>query len=432
MIIATGLYLVALFLITLFTEAAFGIHAQSLAYGPLTLALLVLVYTALTAGPRSFLRRWYTSSPMLVPGLLFLAGLAASIPNARDVGLAAKDLLRWSFVWLVYAPVTRALCDDRRRCALFARATAGFVILFGALGVADLLAGRSVTQVVAGVPGVSPQGRHQSLYATPGIFAGMLIVAFPLALVPALSDEAGWRRLAWGAGAVVLATGMLLSGSRAAVVCGIVAALVVGLAQRRRWLVVGLAAAVVAAAGLIWFGELRGPPALARFGHVATRAGTGTHSLQRRMLAWSVAGELIEESPLIGLGGSQFRYHQHSGFNRAHNAWLDAWLDGGLLAAVAMLLVARAVLLRGAVTVMRRPRLYVDPTHVAWLAACVAVLVGWTVRAGIGSRIDWLPVFMLFSLCWEPGPGRRTEDAHGDGSANKPGGEEVFLRQQGS
>ena len=38
----------------------------------------------------------------------------------------------------------------------------------------------------------------------------------------------------------------------------------------------------------------------------------------------------------------------------------------------------------------------------ALVAASCAVLIGWLVRAGIGSRIDWLPIFLLFSLCWEP------------------------------
>ncbi|MFW6156475.1 MAG: hypothetical protein ACOC7J_04075, partial [Armatimonadota bacterium] len=82
MLIATGLYLIALFLITLFTDVIFGINAQSLAYAPLTLALLVLLYCAMVEKRRDFLRQWYASSPMIVPGLLFLAGLAAALPNA--------------------------------------------------------------------------------------------------------------------------------------------------------------------------------------------------------------------------------------------------------------------------------------------------------------------------------------------------------------
>jgi len=400
--LATVLYLVALLLITLFSDVIFGVSAQSLAYGPLALALLALVYPALTDGPQDFLHRWYASSPMMAAGLLFLAGLAASMPNAHEVGLAAKDFLRWSFVWLVYAPVTRALCDDARRCRLFARATGAFVIGFAALAAGDLFAGGGLTRAIIGQAGVSGQGRYASLYGNPGVFAGMLIVGFPLALVPAL-NERGTRRLPWLAGTGVIVAGMLVSGSRAALAAAVVATVAIGLAQRRWWLVGATAALVVGLGVLVNARALEGPPALERLQQLATHSGTGERSFRRRAIIWGVASELVQHSPLIGMGGSQLRFHQHSGFKRAHNAWLDAWVDGGLLAALAMLLVTAQVLRRAWATLTHRRRLYLEPTHVALMAACLAVLTGWLVRAGIGGRIDWLPIFMLFGLWWERG-----------------------------
>ena len=115
MFVATGLYLLALLLITLFSDVLFGVNAQSLAYAPLTLALIVLAYTAMAGERPGFLHRWYTSSPLIVAGLLFLAGLAAALPLARDLPLAAKDFLRWSFVWLVFAPVTTSIATSAGR-----------------------------------------------------------------------------------------------------------------------------------------------------------------------------------------------------------------------------------------------------------------------------------------------------------------------------
>jgi O-antigen ligase len=125
------------------------------------------------------------------------------------------------------------------------------------------------------------------------------------------------------------------------------------------------------------------------------------------MEIWSVAGDLIERSPVIGWGGAQLRYHQRLGFNRAHNAWLDAWLDGGLPALVAMVLVTAIVLRRARWTALLRPPRWMQPTHLALLVSSIAVLVGWTVRAGIGGRIDWLPLFMLCSAWWDA-PGSDT------------------------
>ena len=52
------------------------------------------------------------------------------------------------------------------------------------------------------------------------------------------------------------------------------------------------------------------------------------------------SGRLIERSPVIG--GGRPRYHQRPA-STAHNAWLDAWLDGGLSALAAMALVTAIV-----------------------------------------------------------------------------------------
>jgi len=412
MAIATALYLAALLLITLFTDVNFSVvgqasspvNAQSLAYAPLTLALLVLIYCAMAGERPGFLHAWYTSSPLIVPGLLFLAGLAAALPHAQDLALAAKDFLRWSFVWLVFAPVTRAVCSSERRGRLCARIVPVFVATFATLTVADLALGTGVVRWLTGEEGIAADGRHQSLYDNAGIFAGMLIVAFPLALAPALTERRLRAKLPWIVASIVIACGALLSGSRAALVAGVIATITLGVLLRRRWLVAGTVALALAMAAVVWMGEISGPPSVARFSDLLEQRGSGRHSVARRMQIWSVAGELIERSPVIGWGGAQLRYHQRLGFNRAHNAWLDAWLDGGLPALAAMALVTAIVLRRAWWTAMLRPERWMQPTHLALLVSSIAVLVGWTVRAGIGGRIDWVPLFMLCSACWdEPG-----------------------------
>ena len=401
MTIATALYLAALLLITLFTDVIFGVNAQSLAYAPLTLALLILLYSAMAGERPDFLRAWYSSSPLIVPGLLFLAGLAAAMPHAQDIGLAARDFLRWSFVWLVFAPVTRAVCSSEGRARLCARIVPVFVATFAMLTVADLALGTGIVRWLTGEAGIAADGRHQSLYDNAGIFAGMLIVAFPLALAPALTEPRLGVKLPWIAASTIIACGALLSGSRAALVAGIIAAITLGTLLCRSWLIAGTVGLALAMAAVVWTGEISGPPSVARFADLVEQRGSGRYSVARRMQIWSVAGDLIERSPVIGWGGAQLRYHQRLGFNRAHNAWLDAWLDGGLPALAAMGLVTTIVLRRAWWTALLRPERWMEPTHLALVASSIAVLVGWTVRAGIGGRIDWLPVFMLCSACWD-------------------------------
>lgn len=406
---ATGLYLTGVFLFILFTDALVGISGQSLAYGPLSAALLVLVLSGATRGPRNFLQQWYVENPMTLAGLLFLLGLAISLPNAHDVGLAAKDFVRWTFIWLVFAPATRAICRTEKQCALVTRSAVIAIIALGAVALGDLLTGGGLTPHLIGRAGVNEAGRYMSVYGNAGIFAGMLTVGLPLALTPALSPGKWSARCVWAVGALAIFAAMLLTGTRITLLTSVAACIVI-LGAQRRWWVAGIVGVIIVAGALLPVSSLTdASPTLARVQETITSTGSGERSLQRRLLIWSLAAEMIAESPVFGHGGSQLRFAQHAGFKRAHNAWLDAWLDGGLPAAVAMLLVTALVLKRTVETLVGRIPQYRRPTHVALVAASCAVLVGWTVRAGIGGRIDWLPIFLLYGIYWDVGLPSRAE-----------------------
>ena len=401
MLLATVLYLLGVFLFIVVTPATGGMAGQTLAYVPMSAAMLVLIYLGLTKGPRNFVQEWYVSSPTIVPGILFLMGLTISLPNARNVALAGKDCLRWGFVWLAFAPATRAIAYDERQSRLVVRTVAVLVAMAAAFALGDLLLGGKMMGRLLAHAAVSGQGRYGSIYEQAGVFAGMLNVAFPLALVAALTSVRWRGKGLWAAGTLAIVGAMLLTGARSTVAAVLAASFIVFAARRQWWAVVLL---IVVFAGLFAFADspaVQNVPTLSRLHDIAAGGGTGTRSLHRRMLIWSVALDLIQGHPFFGFGGSQLRYLQHAGFNRAHNAWLDAWIDGGLLAALAMVMIAVLVLRRAWETLFGSIGKYRDPTHIAVLAASCAVLVGWLVRAGIGSRIDWLPIFLLFSLCWD-------------------------------
>jgi len=434
MALATWLYVSGVMLFILFTDALFGVSGQSLAYGPLTAALVVLLLQGMTRGPRNFLQLWYVSGPMMLPGALFLTGLAISMPNAHEVGLAAKDFLRWSFVWLAFAPATRAICSTPERCRLMTRIAAGLIVAFAAVAAGDLITGGTLTPRLIGREGITAAGRYMSVYGNPGIFAGMLTVGLPLSLMVAMRSRRWPAKLGWGAGTALIFAGMLLTGSRITLATAAVACLVIFLTERRWWALAG--ASVVFAAAMLTpvSALLGGAPTVARVEETVSGVGSGERSLQRRLLIWSVALEIIREHPVFGAGGAQLRFAQHAGFKRAHNAWLDAWLDGGLPAALAMLVVTGLVLGRAWRTLTGRVARYRHPTHIALVAASCAVLVGWTVRAGIGGRIDWLPVFLLFAGCWDLAPAPEEQPA---GWSSRPSPEpcrdmEVLPHPQGS
>ena len=124
MAIATALYLAALLHHALHRRElqrcgqAFRPSTQSLAHTT-TLALLILIYSAMGRGPASSTPG--TSSPLIVPGLLFLA--ARRRLRTRRTSPSRRKTSCGGVVWLVFAPspapsaprASRTACAHRAR-----------------------------------------------------------------------------------------------------------------------------------------------------------------------------------------------------------------------------------------------------------------------------------------------------------------------------
>lgn len=191
-------------------------------------------------------------------------------------------------------------------------------------------------------------------------FAGFLALTTPLALALAVTSGGG-RRLLWvGAATVCAATNLLLAsrGGAVALGAGVLAAVGLLVAQRRRRRDAGLSwpvlvpAGVVAVCGLVLLGTLT---AGTLRDELATTSVAELRDPGSKVGIWRATTDLVAASPWTGVGRGAFepaftRFH-HGGiktYSHVENEYLQAVADWGLPGAAALLLALGWVLLHAA------------------------------------------------------------------------------------
>lgn len=200
----------------------------------------------------------------------------------------------------------------------------------------------------------------------------------------------GWVTWAGAFGVAFSATGVLLSGSRAALVLalvGLAVALAVGLLVRRWWAVLRLAGAALVGVTLAWLlrSSLFFPGSAAGGGGVVVDRGNSVEStFEARFDFWRVAAQMGIDHPLTGVGlgqygpystcyGDMLDYSSHP-----HNEWLFGWAEGGivgLLPLLAVLAVVVVLLVRSLLPWPRSVALAGDPARWGGLLAILLLMV---------------------------------------------------------
>jgi O-antigen ligase len=355
---------------------------------------------------------------LALAALLMLLGAPLAFSGSLAwVGLANWLPLFWAF-WACQPYLASPAA--RRRVALWLLAGTVPVIVSG-LG--QLWWGwRGPWQALGGLviwhlaPGGQPEGRLAGLFDYANIAGAWLALAWPLALALLIEPAGRLRlRLAGLPLAVGLAVAVGLTGSRNAW-GALVLALPPVLGRRaRRWLLPLLALALLAVALASAPGvpealqqpmrQLVPAPIWARLSDVQY---AGQRELASTRLAqWGTALGLIAERPWLGWGAAAFSqiYPQRTGLwhGHPHNLPLDLALSHGLPAAVLVVGVVLAVLLRS-----QRPALgSAAPFERAWWTAALLLLLlhatdmpfydsrlnvaGWVLLAGLRQMAPVTP-----------------------------------------
>jgi O-antigen ligase len=208
-----------------------------------------------------------------------------------------------------------------------------------------------------------------------------LVITVGLLTIPPSNGRRSWQTIALIVAAIAIAVALFMTktrGSLGGAVLGLFTYTVLSVSRQRRKGVVVLMGA--GAAGLLYFGL----PALEAY---ITRGESteGITTLSNRTTLWSVAYEQFQRKPIFGWGFTASRglFFDAVQLGGAHNAFVNAAVDGGVIGLGAWLafLASLMVGLRRAWT--RQPEL--RPQVSLLSALLVTMLVNSVTMEGIGS-----------------------------------------------
>lgn len=326
-------------LVTLFLLSALLAPVNLRVFRALTLYDLVTVLIAVLIVSSGRRMRSIPSSLRVAALLFVLAGLASAFRSTYPME-ALWQILQYGFVFFVQLPVILTLCRSRAtvRRAL-GMVIIGYVLVIG----------------IAMVEGKDVAGRVLPFYNTENPNALALPTALLLPFVVHFSLE-WWRTgrrlmavLAGGAVLYAMLWALTASASRASAVAAVVSLTVFfafsrGAALRSIVVRVGLAVAVVGAAGAVVYWTELFPDAL-RDRVERTVSPVEGQELTDERLALDRAGfQAFLESPLIGTGLDNFRYvaqfyDDEATFHEPHNLWIQFLAQTGIVGAAVFLFI---------------------------------------------------------------------------------------------
>ena len=351
-------------------------------------ALLAVALAACLALPRGDRR---LLSPIWVALLLAVAAVGWAV--ALDHELALRHTVLAVLGGALFALARRAGAGDRLLAALtLGVATTALVAL--------LQVGRPAPTAEA-LAAIAPElraraaqrlavGRASGTASIPGHFAALLVMVVPL-LVAGVVRAAAWRRLAWAAGLLLAAVGVVLTRSLAGVLlAGALGVLAVVLRRPPRWALVAGGAALLTLAATV----------------AVSRTDLATlEPVRLRAVNWRTAAWVLTGRPLLGagLGGvGQAGLSAPTGAANitpyAHNSYLQLAAELGLPGAALALAVAVALwrLVRAGAREHLPLALAVAavPLHnlVDFSGYAPEVVLPWAVLAGtLAARVGSLP-----------------------------------------
>ena len=339
------------------------------------------------------------------PLFALVAAGVLSMSFAESPGVAAKELLRWIELLLVYLAATNLVRDHRNLriivgailVAASAESLLGAVQFFTRIGPPSFAVGRFL--------------RAYGTFGQPNPFAGYLGMVLPLALALVVVWRGARRDWLWrgslGALAIV-GSALLMSMSRGAWM-GLAAALLVGAAiVNRRAAIAALAVTGLGTLALSLESLQLLPAFIAQriasvsgyfriFDARGVQPSPDTWAIVERMAHWQAGWEMLLDNPLVGVGPGHYPLayaayailpYWKDPLGHAHNIYLHIGAELGLVGLLAYLACLASWMLLGV-----RRSAAVDPSERAGLARALSVgVLGCLVAAAVHNIFDNLYV----------------------------------------
>ena len=271
----------------------------------------------------------------------------------------------------------------------------------------------AIVQLVAGdvIPNASIDGGRATGFASqPNDLGGLTAIAFVPALMLASRARASVVTRAWSyASLLLVAAGMILSGSVGALIAAASAA-VVWLVLQRTSVHVLLALATLAACvvALTALQSIRGAPhPLDRLESVTSSTpppggGTSQGSIEQRIGTYRVAVARIEEDPFVGVGLDLKSVTRPFGVESyeydIHNLIIGLWYKTGLIGLVGMLIALLAILRSGWTAILGSSSTSESRVAVALASSFVAFIVFAMSEPVLFTRYGWISAALVVAL----------------------------------
>lgn len=218
----------------------------------------------------------------------FLGWAAISFLWAHDLAAASDSLNRFLQNAAVFGLVAMAVAQQSRAWIWIAAAFVAGVCMTAALGLAFSYESASINEAP----------RLAGTAQEPNELAAILVAALVLAAALALSARTVLGRLASASAAAFCLPCLALTASRGGAVALAAALVAVVVLAGRRRLLIGSVVTIVVGVLVVGFVALAPPGVQARF---SDESGTGREEL------WTVAGRMIADNPMLGVGTGNFR-----------------------------------------------------------------------------------------------------------------------------
>ena len=328
--------------------AAAGVAATSalpLAVAVIGLMLIVRAFYALSTTGRLQIAH----TPADLPLLLLAGTLLITLWATPRIDITLPQVLRL----LTGMGVFLALTNNAERISQRATLVAASVALLGVLLTISMpftVEWSAGASKFAFIP-ASVYQRFSLIVSdgvNPNVMAGAIVLLFPVAASQVLAAPSQAQRILFAIAALTMLAGVVLAGSRSALIAAIVTVFVLLMIQARRRSIRLLIGAMVCMALCLVVAGLLFVPGFSAFVNGLLASNDVLSGSQSRMEIWSRAIYMIQDFPFTGIGMGLFApvadllypmIISRSGIEHAHNLILQIAVDLGLPGLVAWLAV---------------------------------------------------------------------------------------------
>jgi O-antigen/teichoic acid export membrane protein/O-antigen ligase len=268
----------------------------------------------------------------------------------------------------------------------------------------------AVVQLLIGnvIPGATALGGRMTGFTThPNDLGGLTCIAFvPALMLAARQSMPAPRRLFSYVVLLLVAAGLILSGSVGAVLAAAAATFVWFAFQRTSVQTILVFATIgLSVIAVTTVQGMRGAPTpLERFDIVTsgTSEGGAVGSVQERIVVYRSAANAIEENPFVGVGLDLTSVTKPFGEENykydVHNLIIGLWYKTGLFGLAGMLIAFVAVFRTGWMTILRSLSESERRLAVALVSSAVAFIAYAMTAPVLFSRYGWISAALLFAL----------------------------------